>query len=162
ALNAGGMPPNEPEDGPWFEEPDASRFWGHLYRRLYAFLGRMAPTAQNGYRVVAGVQAANYAASAAGVSRLAEQAGVGTPTCTPSADAILARHLAEQRGANLAEAVITVVAVGDTATTVCSYRIQHKAGSPPRIAARETSARHLPFGQAHWTGRLLIHVNDLF
>ncbi|HLV78829.1 MAG TPA: hypothetical protein VKT32_01070, partial [Chthonomonadaceae bacterium] len=34
--------------------------------------------------------------------------------------------------------------------------------SAPRIVTRDSVARSLPFGQAHWTGRLLVHINDLF
>ncbi len=63
------------EDGPWLAEPDASRFWLRLYERMYAFLGRIPPTSQRGYRVVAGLQAANWRSAVDGVERLCGQAG---------------------------------------------------------------------------------------
>src|SRR5262249_30346141 len=36
------------EDGIWVDQPGASAFWQGLYRRLYAYLGRMGPTVANG------------------------------------------------------------------------------------------------------------------
>ncbi|HLJ53579.1 MAG TPA: hypothetical protein VKT77_00995 [Chthonomonadaceae bacterium] len=155
-----------PSDGPWLAEPDASRFWQGLYGRLYAFLGRIPPTSQRGYRLIAGLQALDGRAASDGVCRLAAQAGFGPPTCIAATDALLARHLSETRQGSAGESTITVISAGDTATTVCSYRMRRESLASGRIAtrilARDTSPRHLPFGHAHWAGRLLVHITDLF
>ena len=74
----------------------------------------------------------------------------------------MARCLAEQRYKMGRESIVTVVVAGDTSTVVSSYRFQYEAGSVPRLVAHDSCSNQLPFGLAHWTGRLLINVNDLF
>ena len=151
-------------DGPWLAEPDASQFWLGLYQRLYAFSGRIAPTSKKGYRLVAGLQAVDWRAATEGVERLCGQAGFGDPTCISATDALLARHLAERRRIPTGDTVITAVAVGDTSTAVCSYRLRRDAQGAglPRLLARDSTPRHLPYGHAHWAGRLLVNISDLF
>lgn len=160
AINAGGSAP-EPEDGPWLAGPDAAQFWGHLFRRVYSFLGRIPPTAQRGYRFVAGLQAADFSSASAGVERLCANAGFAAPTCINSTDALLSRHIAELQLRAAGDATIVTVVAGDTSTAVSSYRLNFD-GALPRLIARDTTPRRLPYGQAHWTGRLLINLSDLF
>ena len=153
-------------DGPWLDSPAAGLFWQALYARLVSYLGRVRPTAASGYQVTVAMQGGDWDAARAGVQSLCAQAGAAKndpdglreTMIIPATEALLCRWLsapsefaripdpcgdfgrrepAYQGSDTLPDdAMIAVVALGDSSTLVGAYRVQHAPDGSRRISAR--------------------------
>ncbi len=184
------QPADPLQDGPWLESPAAGLFWQGLYARLVSYLGRVKPTFANGYQTTIALQGGDWQATRNGVQSLCAQAGqskndpVGLREANfiPATEALLCRWLsapatfspvsdpdmnrAEMRRKNSeelpAEAVIVVVAVGDSSTLVGAYRVKRDQAGAWHIAARPEVLQHLSTGLSAWQGHLLTEVCSRF
>ncbi|HEX5418192.1 MAG TPA: hypothetical protein VFZ25_21255, partial [Chloroflexota bacterium] len=96
--------------------------------RLYRFLGRVKPVAENGYEVVV--------ASAEGadrLARLAHDAGLTDFTLVTPTDALVSRWLVETAGHQGERGLVVAVAVGDDTTLVAGYEVGDDARGLPRV-----------------------------
>lgn len=131
-------------------------FWRGLVGRLRSFLGRMAPVAENGYCVVVSLADAPDPEALAHLDRACHRAGLVHPTFIRSADALLARWLAERAGSE-AEQVLLAVAVGDASLMLRAYRVAAEAGRP-RVVVAGTPMVLPQVGHAFWSAELLRQV----
>jgi len=147
------------EDGSWVAQPESSSFWGYIYRRLYTFLGRVEPVAQNGYQLVVGVQAENYPQVVSAVERICSAAGFKSIMLISAPAAILCRWVAEYRiSENRDKLIVVVVAVGDVSTTVSAYELFPNQNQvfPPFHVTNASSPIHISTtGLAYWNAKLL-------
>ena len=141
--------------GPWLDEPGASLFWRGVYQRLFSYVGRVRPTLQEGYRVVVGIQAADYRTAAEGVERVCHAAGLNDTICIPATDALLGRWMAERTTSEEREHLVTAIAVGDTSVLIRAYRVQCKTDRFPRIVAAGQPTHLAGTGSAGGVTRVL-------
>lgn len=179
-------------DGPWLDSPAAGLFWQAIYVRLFGYLGRMKPTLANGYGMAIALQGGDWNAARKGVQTLCAQAGADKndlaglreAVCIPATEALLCRWLTspadfaptrntdtdlgggdtrrKESGVLPEEAVIAVVAVGDSSTLVGAYRVQCDHAGQWRITARPNALQHLATGLSAWQARLLTEVCSRF
>ena len=153
---------NDLVPGPWTKEPEAGLFWSGLQDRLFRYLGRMAATEDNGYRVVVAISPGDKTDAPDVISRFAHRAGLQDIEVIRATDALVSRFIASPEGgrasAQTAPLSAVAVALGDVATDVSGYRLlpQSVSSEVPGLRAEriESGFASLPFGSAHWLLRL--------
>lgn len=143
--------------GPWLDEVGSPIFWRGIAQRLYTYLSRVKPTRQHGFDVVTCLISADHQAAAQQVKQFCQEAALNDVMFIPATDALLCRWLNEHPNLPSEESVVTVAAIGDTATQVAAYRIQQST-LQPRVQS-SSAPQCLPIGHATWMSRLLIQVH---
>ena len=147
--------------GAWVEEPGAGLFWGGLYGRLCAYLGRLAPVRRNGYRIAVALQGTNHSTEAHAVAALARAAGFDDIMVIPATHALLCCWLASpglepQLGLeSQKEQLLVAIAVGEVSTQVVAFRLEWDSRGLPSIEAASAPVSIEEAGEAVWNRRLL-------
>ena len=140
-----------------------SDIWNHIYRHLYNFLGRIAPTPENNYQLVVAPQAENHSQVAKNIERVCLTAGFKSATIISTPAAILSRWVAEYANSEIREKkIVVVVAVGDVSTTVGAYELypNTQQSFPPFYLINASSQIYISnTGLAYWNAKLLSIVS---
>jgi len=141
--------------GAWIDEPGASLFWRGLYARLRAYLGRMAPTRDNGYRIAIALQGEEYSADAHAVAALARAAGFDDVVLLPGTYALLCRWLASAGMPEHRPRTVITLAVGEVATLVGGFQLEWSLRGLPAVRAASVPKSVAEAGYRSWNRRLL-------
>jgi len=147
-------------DGAWLDDPGPGLFWHGLYSRLRSYLGRLDPLRRNGYRSVVALQGANWEADAHAVGALARAAGFEEIVVIPSTHALLCRWLSTTHSSLAEVPCVVAVAVGETSTQVCGFRIEWSRPGTATIAAASIPSTLPRTGQAYWNQRLFTLLKE--
>lgn len=154
--------------GPWTTEPEASLFWSGLQDRLFRYLGRMAATEANGYRVVVAISPGNQPDAPAVISRLAHGVGLQDIEIIRATDALVCRFIASPEGVRASGQTtplsVVAIALGDVATDISGYHLVLQSITNDLLGLRaeriESGFASLPFGSSHWLLRLVDDVHQ--
>ncbi len=142
-------------NGAWVEEPGARLFWEGAYRRLSAYLGRLAPVRKNGYRLAIALQGSNFRTEAHTVDALARAAGFDEITVLPATHALLCRWFASRSLEPAKQKAVVAIAVGETSTLVTAFWLEWDSRGFPSIAAVSAPQAIEEAGESAWNRRLL-------
>lgn len=138
--------------GPWLTGPGPALFWRGLYRRWWAYLGRLDPLPANGYQLVVGLHTASLEAAGAGLTPLIQAAGWESFTAIAAPDALVARRCLEAPPPSTARLLAAAV-LGDTVLTVRLYQLL-PAAAGPRLQAVTPPLCATDCGAAAWVWRV--------
>jgi hypothetical protein len=123
-------------DEPWLDSKAAYGFWENLGRRLTAFLGRVEPVPESGYRVVIALHTVDFATTAQSMQALCCRDAIASfdgAVCVPAHRAVLCRWMPESPDNEARRLTAVIVCVGDTLTSVSAYEIERCEEGLPRV-----------------------------
>lgn len=138
--------------GPWLNGPGPALFWRGLYRRWWAYLGRLEPLPANGYQLVVGLHTANLEATRAQLAPVIQAAGWESFTAIAAPGALVARRCLEAPLPPVSRLMAAAV-LGDTTLTVQLYRL-NPAATGPRFQAVTPPLCATDCGAAAWSARV--------
>ncbi len=130
-------------------------FWKGMFRRFYTHIGYLPPIQQNGYSSVVALQGFDFNEQATLLNETCVAAGFEGVKIIPSTRALLSRWLAEGNCPLDKNCTITSVVVGDTSTTVSSYRILKSRDRVTSIIEEYPCLTIADVGQFYWVEKIL-------
>ncbi len=132
-------------------------FWGGLTAHLTAYLGRLAPVQENGYRVVLSI---GDGLDAGAVASAARRAGLHDLDVITPVEALRCRWLIAPGERPTRPQTVVAISCGDLTTTLEASVIDLASPGPPVILARSAGARIEAAGYAIWGQRLIDRLQE--
>lgn len=132
-------------------------FWGGLTAHLTAYLGRLAPVQENGYRVVLSI---GDGLDAGAVASAARRAGLHDLDVITPVEALRCRWLIAPGERPERPQTLVVISCGDLTTTIEACVIDLAPPGPPVILARSAGVQIEAAGYAIWGQRLIDRLQE--